>query len=198
MTREEWTASAEPDLMLRFARAFADDAALRLFACACCYRVWGLIADDRARRAVEVAERFARGLAPRSDLDDARDRADEAREEAHGEEYEAEAEAEFCYTARYCEVNARLYATGAARQATSVTAADMDDDKYFGNHGSHYWAAAAQKNDAMSSVFGRFGDSRSGPVYDMAMAAGEIAAEEERKAQADILRGLIRYTGGET
>jgi hypothetical protein len=184
--------------MLRLAREFADDSALRLFACACCYRVWGLIVDERAGRAVELAERFARGLASRTDLDDARDLAEEAREDAHDAEYEAEAEADFCYTARYCEVNARLYAVCAARQATSVSAAEMDDDEYFGDHGSHYWAVAAQKNDAMSSVFGRFGDSKSGPVYDMAMAAEKVAAEEERKAQADILRGLVRYTGCET
>jgi hypothetical protein len=32
----------------------------------------------------------------------------------------------------------------------------------------------------------------------MAIAAGEIAAEDERKAQADILRGLIRYAARET
>jgi hypothetical protein len=198
MTEEEWLASADPEPMLRFARRFADDAALRTFACACCFRVWGLVVDERARSAVEVAESFARGLASRSDLDDARDMAEEARGDASDSEYEAEAEADFCYTARYCEVNALLYAVCAARQATTVSAADMDDDDYFGNHGSHYWAEAAQRNDAMSSVFTRFGESQSGPVFDMAMAAGEIAAEEERKAQAEILRGLVRYTGGDT
>jgi hypothetical protein len=190
MTKEEWFASTDPDLMLRFARGFADDSVLRLFACACCVRVWGLIADERACRAVEVAKRFSGGLASRPDLEDARDMAEGAREEAHRAEYEAEAEADFCYTARYCEINARLYAACAARQATSFSAAEMDDDEYFGNHGSHYWAAAAQKNDAMASVF----DRMFGPVYDMAIAAGDMAAEEERKAQADILRGLVRYT----
>jgi hypothetical protein len=129
MTKEEWHASTDPELMLRFARAFADDSTLRLFACACCVRVWRLIADERARRAVEIAERFARGLASRSDLDGARDLAEEAREDAHRAEYEAESESGFCYTARYCEINARLYAACAARQATSVSAADMDDDE---------------------------------------------------------------------
>jgi hypothetical protein len=198
MTKEQWLASTDPELMLRFVRAFADDPALRLFACACCFRVWGLIEDERVRRAVEIAERFAHGLVSCSDLDNARDIADEAREHAHDAEYEAEAASDFCYTARYCVVNARLYAVCAARQATSISAANMDDDEYFGNHGSHYWAAAAQKNDAMSSVFDRFGDSTSGPVYDMAMAAGEVAAQEEGKAQADILRELVPYTSIET
>ena len=47
-------------------------AALRLWGCWCVRRVWPLLADERSRTAVEVAERFARGEATRDELGAAR------------------------------------------------------------------------------------------------------------------------------
>jgi hypothetical protein len=58
--------------MLAFVRSRVSDRKLRLFACACCRRVWDLLTDDRCRRAVVVAEAFADGRADAEDLEAAR------------------------------------------------------------------------------------------------------------------------------
>jgi hypothetical protein len=62
MTEQEWLAGADVTRMLAFLRGRAEDRSFRLFACACCRRIWRLLLDDRSRRAVEVAEEYADGL----------------------------------------------------------------------------------------------------------------------------------------
>jgi hypothetical protein len=44
------------------------DSTLRKFACRCVREVWNLLADERSRKAVEVAEKYADGLATDDDL----------------------------------------------------------------------------------------------------------------------------------
>ena len=62
MAEAEWLKCTEPEKMLAFVGAKASDRKLRLFACACCRRIWHLLADERSRRVIEVAERYADGL----------------------------------------------------------------------------------------------------------------------------------------
>jgi hypothetical protein len=58
MTEQEWLNCTEPQRMLDFLRGKASDRRLRLFACACCRRVWYLLTEGRGRTAVEIAERY--------------------------------------------------------------------------------------------------------------------------------------------
>ena len=62
MTEAEWLACADTRPMLEFLHDKTSDRKLRLFAIACARRVWPLLADDRSRRVIEVAEHLAEGL----------------------------------------------------------------------------------------------------------------------------------------
>jgi hypothetical protein len=68
MTEAEWLACAEPQPMLDHMRGRISDRKLRLFAVACCRQVWHLLPDEQCRRAVEIAERYADGLARKKEL----------------------------------------------------------------------------------------------------------------------------------
>jgi hypothetical protein len=63
MTEAEWLASDDPDAIAKFPFDGVGDRKLRLFACACCRRVWQHMTDECCRRAVELAEEYADGRA---------------------------------------------------------------------------------------------------------------------------------------
>jgi hypothetical protein len=61
--------------MLTLLRGQASERKLRLFAAACCRRAWNLLPAETDRQAIQVAERFADGLAGAGELAAARRRA---------------------------------------------------------------------------------------------------------------------------
>jgi hypothetical protein len=63
MTDAEWLNCRNPELMLTDLGDRASPRKLRLFACATCRRLWHVLPDERSRKAVEVSELFADGLA---------------------------------------------------------------------------------------------------------------------------------------
>jgi hypothetical protein len=66
LTETEWLSCAYPGTMLSRLRT-ADARKLRLFVCACCYRLWNAL-DERGREAIRAAERWADGLISRAEL----------------------------------------------------------------------------------------------------------------------------------
>jgi hypothetical protein len=84
MTESDWITATDPQEMLLFLRygGKASERKLRLFAAACCRRIWHSLYDERSRRAVEAAERYTDGDAAEGELKAAWEAARLAHDEA--------------------------------------------------------------------------------------------------------------------
>jgi hypothetical protein len=98
MIESEWQSCNDPWPMRDHVRDRLREGEVRLFACACCRRVWQWLTDPRSRKAVEIAERFAEGLATLEDLSRARTDAEAVKETTHPERDAAEAALHACGT----------------------------------------------------------------------------------------------------
>jgi hypothetical protein len=62
VNEQEWLTCTDPGQMLEFLRDKASQRKLRLFACACCRRIWHLLPSEACKQAVRAAELYADGL----------------------------------------------------------------------------------------------------------------------------------------
>jgi len=93
VTEAEWLSSTSPEAMLAFLRKCgrASERKHRLFACAAVRSVWHLLTDNRSRRALELVEAAADGLADSRELRAAVLAADQAAYRANRAEDQARA-----------------------------------------------------------------------------------------------------------
>src|SRR4051794_1123559 len=68
MTEVEWISCDNPKPLLLFLSGRTTDRKFRLFACACCHRIWTRISQAGCRDAVAVAELFSEGQCGRAEL----------------------------------------------------------------------------------------------------------------------------------
>src|SRR5262245_36423690 len=75
MTEQHWRSGRLPSAMIEYLHYRVGQKPstrkLRLFACACCRRHWGFVADTPAAQAIEAAEAYADGLTGEAELKEA-------------------------------------------------------------------------------------------------------------------------------
>jgi hypothetical protein len=71
VTERQWAECGQAGDLLALLRGRASPRKFRLFAAACCRRLWGRCHDRRTRRLIETAERFAAGAAGADELREA-------------------------------------------------------------------------------------------------------------------------------
>ena len=86
MTEAEWLACTDPQPMLVFLGRKASERKVRLFAVACCQRVWSSLEHEEFRDAVGKAELFADGLADRAEMLEAHEKARAVFAKLHGKD----------------------------------------------------------------------------------------------------------------
>ena len=114
-------------------KGILDDKTLRIFACKCAREVWHLLTDERSRKAVEVAERYAIGEATDEELEAARAAAwdaawDAARAAASAAAWDDARAAAWAAAMAAARAAARAAASDAARAAERDAAWDAERD----------------------------------------------------------------------
>jgi hypothetical protein len=158
-TEAEWLAATTPGELLEYlwqphgaARSRAGRRKLRLFACACCRRVWHLLPDDGVRQALVTCERYADGLAGETERR-------QVRSEMHARMHALADREEFLPLS---------FAIGSVWYTAQATA-------YQGAYGAHIHASNARMHEVIQTLGGHL------PVHQNRIKAGAVIGAEWRQ-----------------
>lgn len=155
MTPEQWRTSRNPVLMLGFVES-VDERLFRLFACACCRRVWPSLVSPESRAAVRVAEALADGTAGEEDRRSAERAARQATALCnHGAAVDA-AEAAAALLRGKVTYSANKCSTCVSRAQAILAWADplLSEDSMWEENDPHIAAECAVHADIVRDIFG--------------------------------------------
>ncbi len=178
MTGAEWLGCDDPEPMLGVVAGFVGRRKLILFACACFRRVWGLLSDNRSRRAVEIAESFVDGSATESEFAAGEVDANAATDDAN----DACCKADALYSED--QSAAGLYAAAEAEGSAAYGICYVFEAIPRAEHASGCAASAVQSLAEAIAIVAGADDSA-------LLASGASAREDELREQAEVLRDLI-------
>jgi hypothetical protein len=192
MTEAEWKNCTDPQAMLGFLceSGRASDRKLRLFAVACCRRIWPLLVEE-SRRAVEVAERCADGDVSKEEIESCWREAYRIEERAKSAEIDAELEEHYADTVRYCSFMVAEFAARAARKALWLKP-NPPELKHDRPEGSHYWVQAVIGRLAMSGICAAFESKERYASMSVRLPGKNGAELAEGAQQAGLLQCLFR------
>jgi hypothetical protein len=168
MTEAEWLTCADPAPLLDFLSGRASERKLRLFAVACCRRIWRHLQHRPSRKIVEVCEEYADGRATRRKVNSAWEKAEMAYDGIHlsgGGDVDQNPAQAVLYLGVDLEVDE------AAEMAAATYGALARGDAY-----EQIWQTPGKDHDA------RWAEDD---------AIRRAAAAEEGRAQVDLLRCII-------
>jgi hypothetical protein len=187
MDEKEWLECTDPQKMLEFLKGTMSARKLRLFACACCRRIWPWFRDRRCQHAVETAEKYADGLVPFAEISIARDAAIAAFQEEEIQLYEEKA-----MTPAYVNPAFDAAADAANAQNTAYTAAyraaiHAAEAVVFPSHDTHDYLSYLEYGAPIRPVEASSDDESEASANTASLAA----IRTEQAAQAGLLHDIF-------
>jgi hypothetical protein len=146
MTEAEWLVCEDLRALLDFYAAKASQRKLRLFAAACCRRIWPLLTDRWSREAVATVENYADDRADRHDFAVARETAEEALRWAGQRAADPAAQEDAVAAARAAHAATLESPPEAARRAARHAAAAGREDNWINGVSRHPAFAAPREH----------------------------------------------------